>query len=185
MSGKFSFIAKAAAVLSLVFCVSGALYSQPKSVGLRMGYDIRAVYQHNINGSYFIEAGAGTSVSGGFNTGVMFNGYIHSFGNSAARFNVYWSAGLTTGYMPDRFTVDFFNGPSFDYSRTLVDYGFMLGAVPGIGLECDFSFPLQISVDIRPVIGFHVGEFEGNSFANFYGNGLYGFIPSISVRYRF
>lgn len=185
MSGKFSFIAKAAAVLSLVFCVSGALYSQPKSVGIRMGYDIRAVYQHNINGSYFIEAGAGTSVSGGFNTGVMFNGYFHSFGNSAARFNLYWSAGFTTGYMYDWFPVDLFDGYNFTCRTEEWDCGFMLGAVPGIGLECDFSFPLQLSVDIRPVIGFHVGEFEGNSFANFYGNGLYGFIPSISVRYRF
>lgn len=63
---RFSHFLKAAAVLSLVFCFSGALYSQPKSVGIRTGYDIRAVYQHHINGSYFVEFGAGTSVSGGF-----------------------------------------------------------------------------------------------------------------------
>ena len=54
-------------------------------------------------------------------------------------------------------------------------------AVAGqVGLEYTFWFPLQLSVDLRPQIGVWL-----NNGAGFYTGGLYGFVPCLSVRYRF
>jgi hypothetical protein len=58
-----------------------------------------------------------------------------------------------------------------------VESNFMFGFVGQVGLEYNFDFPLQLSADLRPVLGWSDGKF--------YGDGVLGFVPSISVRYRF
>ena len=55
---------------------------------------------------------------------------------------------------------------------------FFAGIVGQVGLEYEFWFPLQLSVDLRPQFGFCDGEF--------YMDGVtYGFVPTLSVRYAF
>jgi hypothetical protein len=55
---------------------------------------------------------------------------------------------------------------------------FLFGFLGQAGLEYQFWFPLQLSADLRPTFGICDGEF--------YGDGIvYGFIPTISVRYLF
>lgn len=76
--------------------------------------------------------------------------------------------------------------------------GFMLGVCAQVGLEYTFWFPLQLAIDLRPVFGIHVnGGYSSIDTANpevasrtpvetgFYDNGLLGFVPTISARYRF
>ena len=54
-------------------------------------------------------------------------------------------------------------------------------AVQGqVGLEYTFWFPLQLAVDLKPQFGLYA-----NHGASFFTEGLYGFVPSLSVRYRF
>lgn len=68
---------------------------------------------------------------------------------------------------------------------------FYVGIAGQVGLEYTFEFPLQISVDVRPYLGMHSNtgikmndqQYAGKS--GFYNAGLAGFIPSISVKYRF
>ncbi len=57
---------------------------------------------------------------------------------------------------------------------------FHIAAVGQVGLEYTFWFPLQLSVDLRPQFG--VAVHDG---AHFYKGGLFGFVPTIGVRYRF
>ena len=73
-----------------------------------------------------------------------------------------------------------------------LDNGFMLGICGQVGLEYTIWFPLQLSVDLRPVIGMHSNSgytaHDGPHYGTrvgFYDNGLLGFAPTISVRYRF
>ena len=48
-----------------------------------------------------------------------------------------------------------------------------------LGLEYCIWEHLALSADLRPLIGFHFGS------GRFYRSGMYGFIPSLAVRYRF
>ena len=71
----------------------------------------------------------------------------------------------------------------YKVNKDIVHYneeGFMLGACVQAGLEYTFWFPLQLSVDLRPTIGGHFADRAG-----FYDNGLLGFSPNISAKYRF
>ena len=58
---------------------------------------------------------------------------------------------------------------------------FVFGIVGQVGLEYTFWFPLQLSVDLRPQFGLAAG----NGGARFYSEGMFGFVPTIGVRYRF
>lgn len=172
-------------LLAIALVPAAALSAQPRSVGVRMGYYFDAMYQHDLSQKFFVDAALGTSVNGDFRVSSTVNGVFYSFDAPEAYFNLYWSAGLAMGYMGDNCTVDVLDLP-VRVEGTFYSKGFAFGFVPGIGIECDFNIPLQLSLDIRPVIGFHVAEgYNGRTYANFYDNGLFGFIPSISVRYRF
>jgi len=72
----------------------------------------------------------------------------------------------------------------------------MLALTGQVGIEYNFDFPLQISLDIRPYFGMHIndGRFripntdtvvKYEKKIGFYDNGLLGFAPCLSVRYRF
>ena len=54
-----------------------------------------------------------------------------------------------------------------------------LGICGQLGVEYTFTFPLAISLDVRPQFGYHFGD------GGVYSGGLYGFIPTLGVRYRF
>ena len=54
---------------------------------------------------------------------------------------------------------------------------FFFGLVGQVGLEYTFWFPLQLSADLRPTLGICDGEF--------WTDGLFGFVPTLSVRYSF
>ena len=56
----------------------------------------------------------------------------------------------------------------------------MFGVVGQFGLEFQFWFPLQISADVRPILGYSDGEFWNDVFDA--GN---IFFPVLSIRYLF
>lgn len=176
-------------LLSIIFVAlvcalsASSLYAQPKSVGVRLGYYMEATYQHSLGRNFFIDANAGSSVLGDFKASSTVNGIISTFNAPAAKINLYWSAGLAMGYMVDLWNIRDFDEDYFDYR--FLDHGFTFGFVPGFGAEFNFDFPLQISVDVRPVIGFHVVDTNGGSTVNFYNYGMFGFVPSVSFRYAF
>ncbi len=139
--------------------------AQPRAVGARIGYGIEASYQHTLGAPHFLEVNAG--LYGLSNVGFKLTGtYNFVFAQPdwtpRGTWGCYAGPGLTFG-------TTYYNGQS--------GKGF-LGVLGQVGLEYEFWFPLQLSADLRPSFGFCDNEF--------YGKGLlYGFIPTVSVRYRF
>ena len=101
---------------------------------------------------------------------------------------LYAGPGVAIGYVNDNTA---WKGADGNIQISGETNGFMLGICGQVGLEYTFEFPLQISVDIRPYLGMHSNtgikmndqQYAGKS--GFYNAGLAGFIPSISVKYRF
>lgn len=151
---------KILAIAVLVLGISIAAAAQPKALGLRFGYNTEISYQHNLNGADFVEANLGTF---GFNSFDLSSTYNFMIAQPA------WSARGEWG---------FYAGPGLALGFNRI----VSIAVQGqIGLEYTFWFPLQLAVDLKPQFGF----LAGNGGTAYFKGGLYGFIPSISVRYRF
>jgi hypothetical protein len=74
----------------------------------------------------------------------------------------------------------FYAGPALKLAYLWMGGYLVAGAQ--VGLEYAFDFPLQISLDIRPALGIAM---EGKCAFFFGGEGLYGSIPCLSLRYRF
>lgn len=175
-----------------------ALSAQPRSAGFRIGAaGLDAVYQHSLSKNTFIEANFGLDFGVNNNAGFKLTGIYNMVLARPAWTNkgswaIYAGTGVSLGNVHDMVTYEVIND-KMSYS----DNGFMLALTGQVGLEYNFKSPIQIAVDLRPMIGLHVndGKFrdpvtnvvvEGyESKVGFYGNGLIGFIPNISVRYRF
>ncbi|MBR6804859.1 MAG: hypothetical protein IKM57_08190 [Paludibacteraceae bacterium] len=146
------------AAMMLGFAV--AAVAQPRAVGLRLGYGAEVTYQHTL-GANFIEANFGLNT---------FNAI-----NAAATYN--WM--IAQPQWTDRGEWGFYAGPG---AAVGLGFGaashFTLAATGQAGLEYTFWFPLQLSIDIRPQLGF----WTGNKAAGFYFG---GWCPALSVRYRF
>lgn len=151
-----------AAAIMLTFAFAAS--AQPRAIGGRLGYGLEASYQHTVHDADFVEATLG----------------LFSFNevNATATYNFMIAQPSWT----DRGEWGFYAGPGAAVGVGFVpDATFASIAVAGqVGLEYTFWFPLQLSVDLRPKIGVAI-----NDGAHFYAGGLFGFIPCISVRYRF
>ena len=131
-----------------------------RALGLRGGYGFELSYQHSL-GENFVEADLGLW---GFNTL-----------NAVATYN--WM--LAQPQWTSRGDWGFYAGPGvavgFDFNSATA--GLNVAAVGQIGLEYTFWFPLQLSIDIRPQLGVHIGN--GDLFH------VSGFYPTLAARYRF
>lgn len=178
-------------------------FAQPRSCGFRIGFSgFEADYLHTfVNKNQFLEGNFG--VDFGYAKGKSQPGIkataIYNFvwarpaWTEKGSWALYAGPGLSMGYVNDQdhILVD----------KTVIPYysnGFMLGVCAQVGLEFTFWFPLQLAVDLRPVFGIHVnGRYPYIDTTNpevtrrspvktgFYDNGLLGFVPTISARYRF
>lgn len=175
-----------------------AVSAQSRSSGFRIGAaGLDAVYQHSLSKNTFIEGNFGLDFGVNNNAGFKLTGIYNMVlarpaWTDKGSWAIYAGPGVSLGNVHDMVTYEVIND-----KMTFSDNGFMLALTGQIGLEYNFQSPLQISVDLRPMIGLHVndGKFrdpatnkvvEGfESKVGFYGNGLIGFIPNISVRYRF
>lgn len=188
-------------IIAIIFLVlaAAAASAQPRTMGIRLGAsDIDASYQHDINSRQFVELDLGLDL------GYNMNG--HPGAKAAFTYNFIWSRpawtaegcwnlyagpGLAIGFTDDMVPYEYDGNITGCY-----DNGLMVAAAVQVGLEYLFDFPLALAIDVRPYFGIHVndGRFKEpltgarvnlGSNTGFYDNGLLGFIPSISVRYRF
>lgn len=187
----------------LITATAISAYAQPRALGLRIGVSgLEADYQHTMgNKNQFIEGDLGLDF--GYNA----NGVPGI--KATATYNFVWARpawtdkgtwalyagpGVSLGYVNDQVHFKANDGKNIIH---YLDNGFMLGVCGQVGLEYTFWFPLQLSVDLRPTIGMHIngGHTQTNAVngdtvtygarVGFYDNGLLGFAPTISVRYRF
>ena len=151
-------------IAALVFGVAVAATAQPRAVGGRLAYGLEASYQHYVGGENFVEANLGFCYFSALNATATYNSMIAQPA---------WTARGEWG---------FYAGPGASVGLDLIGRSeFVFGVVGQVGLEYTFWFPLQLSVDLRPQIGFAAG----NGGARFYTEGMFGFVPTIGVRYRF
>lgn len=158
-----------------------AITAQPRAIGLRLGYNYEASYQHSISDKGFLQADAGfifgfrgTQLTATYNH-ILFTPEWGDYGEWA--FSV--GGGIGGGYYW------YNNGTILGYNYG--SYGW-IGLVPIAQLSFKFEFPLQLSVDFRPNIGVDIAgkntAFDlNNRKVRYHTEGLYDL--ALSVRYAF
>ncbi len=145
-------------VAAMVLGFAVAASAQPRAIGLRGGFGAGVSYQHTV-GANFIDAELG------FGQGL----------NVAASYN--WI--LAQPNWTSRGEWGVYAGPGASVSLGFGDASHLnLGVSAQVGLEYSFWFPLQLSLDLRPGLGFVTSG--GAS-----GFGFWGFWPALGVRYKF
>ena len=144
--------------------VTIAAQAQPRSVGATLGYNMNISYQHTVHNADFIETSLGTA---GFESLDLYAGYNFMIAQPN------WTSRGEWG---------FYAGPGLAIGTGFDDgYAFSLGFTAQVGLEYTFWFPLQLSLDLRPRFGFKTSH----NHVSFHESALYGFTPTLSIRYRF
>lgn len=186
----------------IILCLAGLLgaSAQPRAIGIRSGITgLDVSYLHDTGKKSFVQTelsvdfGYAGSAAPGFKATALYNFVVaRPAWTDKGSWAIYTGPGLSLGYVQDR--VNYREG-NFRYHP--LDYGFMLSIAVQAGLEYTFDFPLQLAADLRPYFGIHVNDgvtrrvdaitdrVEFKSKTSFYNNGWFGFIPSISIRYRF
>ena len=145
------------AAMVLGFAVAAA--AQPRAVGVKFGWGLEASYQHSF-GANFLEANLGLNQFNSIDGSVVYNFMIAQPS---------WT---------DRGEWGFYAGPGaavgMSFGTNETDGYLHLAAAGMVGLEYTFWFPLQLSLDLRPTLGYGFN---------------YGFhwsvMPALGVRHRF
>ena len=151
--------------------------AQPRAIGGRISYSIGASYQHQIGEKNMLQADLDLLGYwwGGQGT-VTFNWIFPIKSWDVCALNWYAGVGVGGGYRWGWRTWGWYGG-WYNWGG----YGFV-GAAGMVGFECNFKFPLQLSVEYRPVIGPRLYRDGG---VGFYYDGLYLTAVAIGVRYKF
>ena len=151
-------------VIILLFASFFTSLAQSKSLGLRVGGDLQISYQHGFDAnSNFVEVDAGMQCLG---KGL----------NAAAAYNFMYAQPQWT----EKGSWGFYAGPAVKLGYMWVGGYVTIGAQ--VGMEYTFDFPLQISLDIRPMVG---AAMEGKSVFIYGAEAVFGTIPCLSLRYSF
>lgn len=143
-------------IAALMLGFAAAAVAQPRAVGLKLGWGTEASYQHTVNGADFVEATLGLNDFSALNASAVYNFMIAQ---------PQWT---------DRGEWGFYAGPGASVGMNLKNQYFHLSAAGMVGLEYTFWFPLQLSFDLKPQLGYG------------FNHGFhYNIMPSLGVRYRF
>jgi len=143
-------------------------YSQPRAVGVRLGYGAAVSYEHQL-GQNMISLEVGAPYFTCIEAACTYD-WIDP-GNTpvpwSKRGEWHWYAGV---------------GASLRTTWSSPGAGFV-GVAGRIGIEYDFWFPLQLSLDYRPTIGVAFPYSGGES--PVVGYDLYGAGIGLGIRYKF
>lgn len=151
-------------LMAMVLCSVAFAVAQPRAIGGRLGYGVDFSYQHSV-GKNMINLEVGTP---GFYA--IFAAVTHDWifpinsWEEEGSWNWYAGVGGGLGY-------DFFKNHEY----------FFVGVAGRIGVEYNFWFPLQLSLDWRPVIGPSMNK-DG---VQYYHYGLWQGGIALGVRYLF
>ena len=174
-------------VLVIVLMATCAVaMAQPRAIGGRVGYGIGVSYQHGFGEKNMLQADLDfpcyyRGIQGTATYNWIFP--ISSWKN-AGSWNWYAGVGGGAGYIwgwgRRHYEIYNYYG-DWGYGYYGGNYGF-IGAAGMIGVEYNFEFPLQLSVDFRPIIGpsfYRGGHVDFNYF------GLFASSITVGVRYNF
>ena len=159
---------KKSLLIAIIALVCGTMaYAQPRAIGSRLGYGVEFSYEHGL-GNNMISLEVGVP---GFNTieAACTYDWIDPFGATVPwneKGEWHWYMGV---------------GGAVQWSWLATNYGF-IGAAGRFGIEYDFWFPLQLSLDFRPTLGVAMG---GNPFAAGFGWDVYRGGLGLGIRYKF
>lgn len=160
-------------LLIAVMAIASVAYAaaQPRAIGANLGGSLGFSYQHGFGEANMLDVAVYTPIAVGRASdwglsGIVTYDWIDPFGatvpwNEKGEWHWYMGVGGAGGY--------FFGGKA----------GYV-GAAGHFGIEYDFWFPFQLSIDWRPVIGVGIA---GSAVA-FNTGGLYEGL-TIGVRYKF
>jgi hypothetical protein len=164
------------AILLIATCTFAM--AQPRAIGGRLGPSVGPSYQHQIGERTMIQADVDMlAYAAGIQGTVTFNWIIPLKSWEKVNWNLL--AGVGTG-----------GGYEWCGNRIIGWWGYgFVGAAGMVGLEWNFKFPLQLSVEYRPLIGpkFYHENVTGkkNTDTFFYYRGLWQSAVAIGVRYKF
>ena len=153
---------KLVVLLVVITTTCSIAMAQPRAIGVRLGYGAEASYQHSL-GDNMLQADLGLFGWWGVEGAVTYN-WIFPINSWQKKGTWNWYAGVG-------------GGGGFSWWG----YGFV-GAAGMIGVEYNFDFPLQLSVDYRPIIG--PSFFYGGG-VGFHTMGLWAGSIALGVRYKF
>ena len=182
-----------------VILAAVAVNAQPRAIGGRLGYGVEFSYQHSVSPSNMVQAE------------LSFPGFVDGVGaaatydwifpirswNHKGSWNWYTGVGAGLGFGWPNVKKRTEGG----VTRRESSGRFNIGVAGRIGVEYNFWFPLQLSVDWRPVIGpaiawnniTRTGDLSGtglqandhDTYVGFGSRALYASAICIGVRYRF
>ncbi|PID94853.1 MAG: hypothetical protein CSA89_00405 [Bacteroidales bacterium] len=153
-------------------------FAQPRAIGGRFGTNLEFSYQHTVGSINYLQLDAGFYGYGRGLSAVGTYNWIVAEPNWTDYGNFEVFAGVGAGVGLYRYPTNYYDvntGVYYSKNRT----GSFVGAAGNVGLAYNFPFPLQLSADIRPLVGFYFNE--GNT--GFFDSGLLDL--GLSVRYYF
>lgn len=184
--------------VAVLAVASLAVYAQPRAIGGRLGYGIEFSYEHGFGESNMLSIDAGVPtlfINNDFaGEAVVTYDWINPFGADFSKvwshkgeWNWYLGVGAGAGFHT-------WHLKAADTYLGWDDHIFV-GVAGRVGVEYNFWFPLQLSVDWRPLIGpqfYNFRDTDGVSHpsphenkVDFNTNGLYMGGVSLAVRYKF
>lgn len=139
--------------------------AQPRAIGGRLGYGVEVSYQHGFGDKNMLQLDFGLPGFGGLEAVATYN-WVFPITSWKEQGSWNWYAGVGGGL-----GFDWWRG----YSNVFV------GVAGMIGVEYNFNFPLQLSIDYRPLIG---PQFNSDG-AGFHTDGFYSGAFAVSARYKF
>ena len=151
-------------IAAMVLGFAVAAVAQPRAIGLRGGWGAELSYQHTL-GSNFIQADLGLNTFNAVHGTAVYNFMIaQPQWTSEGEWGFYAGPGAGVGM----------SFGTKDAEGNTTDGYFHVAVAGMVGLEYTFWFPLQISLDVNPTIGFG------------FNHGLHwGVMPALGIRYRF
>ena len=158
-------------LLSLfVVAMATAAFAQPRAIGARIGYGAEVSYQHTLSEQNMVQVDLGLP---GFNSieAVATYNWMNPGGHMIpwehkGEWN--WYAGVGAG-------------GGFRWGDALYPAQGFAGVAGMVGVEYNFWFPLQLSVDYRPMVGIQASSNQ----VGFYGGGLFAGAIALGARYIF
>lgn len=161
--------------VAILAVASMMAYAQPRAIGANLGGSIGFSYQHGFGEANMLDVAVYTPLAVGRGqawglSGIVTYDWIDPFGATVPwdkKGEWHWYMGVGGA------------GGCFVNTDPVIGY---VGAAGHFGIEYDFWFPLQLSLDWRPVIG--VGIIGNGGGVGFNTGGLYEGI-TLGVRYKF
>lgn len=190
-----SIMKKFLCIFALAAMTAVAANAQPRAIGGRIGSGIGFTYQHSVGGDNMISADLDFPLFNGGISATATYDWIFPINSWTEKGSWNWYAGAGAGL-----------GFGWPHTEKVTAYGvtgrshagsFNIGVTGRIGVEYNFWFPLQLSLDWRPTIGPGIvwnntsvtmnGETtrENNTSVVFNTGGLYAGSICLGVRYLF